>query len=101
MFWCDKCGIWQHEACLVKAVRKDLVKQSTGPSTSINKPVRLNATKFDISIAADPKTGQVTARVAEKPSTNKSDRNNESKDGTDYSITIVPVLCLKCGVQLK
>ena len=107
MFWCEKCRIWQHEKCLAKAVKKDLGRipatSDDGPSRKARKQ---NPKNLDISITANPATGEVNATVTERKSDVRFHQIHScdivtAEQPDQAGPTVTPVKCLKCGTQLK
>ena len=107
MFWCDKCKIWEHEKCLVDAIKKDYMKSNQG-STGSKKGRRSFGKSIDIKIATNESTGEVTAYLDDKDRKVKDENQRETEptvndkqkaDQTGLK-TSISVKCLKCGSQL-
>jgi len=108
MFWCDKCKIWEHEKCLIDAIKKEYIKSHSG-SIGAKKGRKSFGRAIGITISADESTGEVTAYIDDKERKVKTGAEegaqssaNETKVKTEDGLkTSVPVKCLKCGTQLK
>ena len=110
MFWCDKCKIWEHEKCLIDAIKKDYIK-STLSSVGGKKGRKSFGKNIDITIAANESTGEVTAYIDDKDQKVKSEGEDGTEPNDEQKVkvktaeaglkTSIPVKCLKCGAQLK
>jgi len=108
MYWCDKCQIWEHEKCLVNAIRKQYLKENP-PATSGKRPRQSKGKNIEITISARDESGGVAAhigknrrrpRVSGGPVTQEEDTvrvETESSQEQDTVNDVMPVRCLKCG----
>ena len=105
MYWCDKCKIWEHEKCLIDAIRKEYVKSNPQSATTAKKSRKSLGKNVYINIATNEETGEVTAYIDDQ----EQKANRESEGTGDQKLepdtngvkTTIAVKCLQCGTQLK
>lgn len=106
MFWCDKCKIWEHEKCLVTAIKKEYINSSQ-PTSADGKPRHSSGRKLNVTISTDEVTGAVTAYIKDNDRKGQgetaADGDTKAKTetgGSDGKMAIA-VKCLKCGSSLR
>jgi len=105
MYWCDKCQIWEHEKCLINAIRKQYLKENP-PATGGKRPRQAKGKNIDITITAKDESGGIAAHIGKKqrrPRVSGGQDEEDVKVQTEASQeqdtvnSVVPVRCLKCG----